>query len=429
LTSKSVGRVRWIIAGLLFVDTVLNFLDLETLSVVAPILTKLLNIGNIQYARINQVFEVGYLIGFVLGGWLIDRLGVRWGLAFAIIWWSIAELAHGSVGSARGLMYCRFLLGLTYPGAYVAASKAAAVWFRPEERGLVTGIYTAGATVGATVAPPLVAWLALSYGWQYAFFVPGSAGLVFLVCWLLFYYDPEHHRFLSEPERQYILSGRGEAQKSTPPFRESLSLLLRSRFFWAIFLGKMVGDPPFIFYVYWMPKFLNESLGLDMRAIGFVAWVPFLFADLGSIGGGWLSGRLVRWGVDPFAARLKTMLGCAAISMFAFTIYFVHSTALAIGLMSLMMAAIMGWMVNTTTVVLDVFPEELVSMATGLCIAGTVLGQIIFTYAIGRIVQAYSYGPLFFMMSIMAPAAYTLIRLIVRNASSPQPNEPLAASM
>ena len=363
MENPAAGRIRWIIAVLLFGETILNYLDLQTLSVLAPQLTKQLGLSNVQYAQIGEAFQVAYLIAFILGGWIIDKIGVRWGLSLSILWWSLAAISHGWATSVEGLLVCRLLLGLGYPGAYLAAAKAAAEWFPPQERGFVTGIYTSGATVGATLAPPLVAWLALSYSWQYAFFVTGSAGVVYAVVWFLVYRKPSEHPLLSAGERAYILSGAGATEENLS-LRESLPLLARSRYFWAIIVGRMIGDTPWIFYVMWIPKYLSDTQGLDLKAIGYVAWVPFLFADAGSLGGGWLSGWFLRTrGGTALEARLKVMLRCALISMFTFSIYFLPSTAAVVAGMSVMMFSTMAWMVNLSTVPVDVFPKKMVGIA------------------------------------------------------------------
>jgi ACS family hexuronate transporter-like MFS transporter len=423
LSPKTIGRIRWIIAGLLFVETILNYLDLQTLSVLAPTLSKEMGLTDIQYATITQAFQITYLITFLLGGWVIDKLGTRWGLTLAIIWWSLAEAAHGFAHTEHDLILFRALLGFGYPGAYLAAAKAASEWYPPQERGFVTGVYTAGATVGATVSPPLIAWLAIHYNWRAAFFITGFVGVAYALVWLMFYRTPEKHRLLAEPERNYIMAGREETPKAAPPIRESLPFLLRSRYLWAIVLGRMIGDTPWIFYVYWIPKFLSSAHGLDLRAIGMVAWIPFLFSDIGSLGGGWLSGRLIRRGMEPVKARLKVMIGCACIGFFSFTIYYAHLLALVVALMSLMMLATMAWMVNLSTLPVDVFPKQMVGTAVGLTTAGAIIGQTTFTFFIGRIVQAYSYGPLFIIMSFLPPIAYSVIRLVLRNIPATVPKE------
>lgn len=421
LSPQAVGRIRWIIAAFLFIETVLNYLDLQTLSVLAPTLTKEMGLTDVQYAHIAQAFQLAYLITFLLGGWVIDKLGVRWGLSLSIVWWSLAEMAHSLAHSGSQIMLYRFLLGLGYPGAYLAAAKAASEWYPPQERGFITGVYTSGATVGATVAPPLIAWLTLSYGWRYAFAITGAAGLLYAVSWVFIYRQPSKHPFLSESERAYILAGREAEAKQTPPLRESLPYLLRNRYFWAIVFGRMIGDTPWIFYVFWIPKFLDATQKMDLRAIGLVAWVPFLFADAGSLGGGWISGALIRRGTAPVESRLAVMLGCVLVTFFTFTIYFTHSAVAVVALMSLMMLCTMAWMVNLSTVPVDVFPQEVVGTAVGLTTAGAIIGQVTFTYFIGHIVQAYSYGPLFFIMSCLPPAAYIVIRVILRGIRKLQP--------
>ena len=413
------GKIRWIIASLLFGETILNYLDLQTLSVLAPQLTKSLGMTDVQYAHIGEAFQAAYLVSFVVGGWIIDKIGVRLGLSLSILWWSLAGIAHGWATSVEGLLICRFLLGIGYPGAYLAAAKAASEWFPPQERGFVTGIYTSGATVGATLAPPLVAWLALSYSWQYAFLVTGGAGVLYALVWFLVYRKPSEHPLLSSGERAYILSGAEDESREKSSLRESWPLLTRSRYFWAIIIGRMIGDTPWIFYVLWIPKYLSDAQGLDLKAIGYIAWVPFLFADAGSLGGGWLSGWFLRkTGGTPLDARLKVMRRCVFVSMFTFTIYFLPSTAAVVAAMSIMMFSTMAWMVNLSTIPVDVFQKRIVGTAVGLTTVGAVLGQLIFTWCIGEIVQRYSYGPLFFIMSALPPLAYGAIRAILPRESS-----------
>jgi len=422
-TENSGGRVRWLIAALLFGETVLNYLDLQTLSVVAPELTKAIGLTNVQYSHIAEAFQIAYLFSFVVGGWIIDKLGVRLGLFLSIVWWSLAAAAHGFAHSAHDFVIFRVLLGIGYPGAYMAAAKAASEWFPPQERGFVTGIYSGGATVGATVAPPLIAWLTLAYSWRDAFFVTGAAGLLYAIVWVLVYRQPSEHPWLRQAEKQYILSNRQDDKTRTPPLNEILPYLFRNRYFWAVVFGRMIGDTPWIFYVLWIPKYLSESKGLDLRAIGYIAWIPFLFSDIGSLAGGWLSGWYIRHGQEAVHARLRVMRACAAVSSFTFAIYFVHSVAGVVALMSVMMLCVMGWMINLSTVPVDAFPQEVVGTAVGLTTAGAIIGQLAFTFAIGHIVEAYSFGPLFFIMSALAPISYGVIRLILRKtpdfASSP----------
>ena len=414
MNSEKVGGLRWVIAALLFAETVLNYLDLQTLSVIAPELKRSIGLTDIQYSQIAEAFQIAYLFSFLVGGWIIDRVGVRLGLFFSVIWWSLAAAAHGFAHSAQDLIVCRLLLGIGYPGAYMAAAKATAEWFPSQERGFVTGVYSGGATVGATIAPPLIAWLAVAYSWRDAFFVTGAAGLLYAIVWVLVYRQPSQHPWLRHAEREYIQANRSEGK--TPPFKQTLPYLLRNRYFWAVVFGRMIGDTPWIFYVLWIPKYLNETNGLDLRAIGHIAWIPFLFSDIGSLTGGWLSGRYIHYGQEPIHARLRVMLVFAALSAFTFTIYFVHSLPWVVALLSVMMFSVMGWMINLSTIPVDAFPEEVVGTAVGLTTAGAIIGQLAFTFVIGHIVEAYSFGPLFFIMSALGPIAYGVVRWILRKA-------------
>ena len=342
---------RYVILGLLFLETILNYTDFQTLAVLAPILKgrEGLQITDGDYARANLSFQVAFVLMFLLGGWVVDRLGSRWAMALAVAWWSAAEVLHGFARDPTDLMVCRFLFGFAYPGAYLAAAKVVSEWFPAKERALGTGIYTAGATVGATIAPPLIAWLFGWVGWRPVFFTIGGAGFVYLILWLIFYRTPEKNAWLTTAERDFILKGREDIATAEKSSDIPISQVLHDHRFWAITLGRMLGDNPWIFYVSWVPLYLNNEFHFSIKDIGLIGWIPFLFSDLGSIGGGWFSGALVRRGWPVIKARLAIMSVSACVLALTFVLGLVSSTALVIGTMSLMMFCTMAWMVNLST--------------------------------------------------------------------------------
>jgi MFS transporter, ACS family, hexuronate transporter len=415
---------------LLFLETALNYIDLQTLSVLAPQISKEFHMTDSDYANITGAFLIAYSFAFLLGGWVIDKIGVRWGMILAIGWWSAAEILHGFAQNPTHLMICRFLFGLAYPGAYLAAAKLVSEWYPSKERGIATGVYTAGATVGATIAPPLISILSLSFGWRSSFVVVGVAGLVYLIIWFILYRSPEDHPIVTEAERNLILEGRVKStaieniphSMSKTTAWDNLQLLLRNRGIWAVGLGRLLGDNPWIFYVLWLPMFLNKEFGLTLKDIGLIGWIPFLFADFGSLSGGWFSGRLIKRGWMPVRARLFVMACAAIVTMGTFILGQISSVALIIALLSLFMFCTMTWMVNIGTIPVDIFPPALSARAVGITTFMATMGQFGLNKAIGWCMDHEYYQLLFFLMAMTMPAAYILVRMMIpKKLRSSQP--------
>lgn len=417
-THFKVHKFRYLVLGLLFLETALNYTDFQALAVLAPVLKGrhglLMTDGD--YARANLCFQIPFVAMFLLGGWIVDRLGARRTMAFAVAWWSAAEFLHGFARTPGDLMLCRFLFGFAYPGAYLAAAKIVSEWCPPGERALGTGVYTAGATIGATIAPPLIAWIYSWAGWRPVFYYIGAAGFVYLVVWLAFYRAPEENSWLSDTERGLILETREQVVESATE-RSVLSMahVLRGRRFWAVTLGRMLGDNPWIFYVSWVPLYLNNQFHFSMKEIGFFGWIPFLFSDLGSLGGGWLSGVLVRRGWPVIRARLAIMGATASVLAFTFAMGFVSSPAVIVGALSLMMFCTMAWMVNLSTLPLDIFPEQIVGRVTALTSTGATIGQTALTVVIGYCFSRHAYRQLFVLMSFAAPLAFIVVGSLIRS--------------
>jgi ACS family hexuronate transporter-like MFS transporter len=413
-----IHNFRYVILGLLFLETILNYTDFQTLAVLAPILKgpQGLLMTDGDYARANLCFQAAFVLMFLLGGWIVDWLGSRWAMALAVAWWSAAEILHGLARNPTDLMVCRFLFGFAYPGAYLAAAKIVSEWYPAKERALGTGVYTAGATVGATIAPPLIAWLFSWAGWRPVFFAVGGAGFFYLVLWLVFYRTPEKSAWLTASERELILKGREGGEVAEKAADIPISHVLRDRQFWAITLGRMLGDNPWIFYVSWVPLYLNNEFHLSIKDIGLIGWIPFLFSDLGSLGGGWLSGVLVRRGWPVIKARLAIMSVSACVLALTFVLGLVSSTALIIGALSLMMFCTMAWMVNLSTLPVDIFPQQIVGRVTALTSTGATVGQALLTLVIGYCFTHHAYKQLFVMMSFAAPLALVVVRFLLRPA-------------
>jgi ACS family hexuronate transporter-like MFS transporter len=306
---KPLPHLRWIIAALLLLTSVLNYVDRQTLSILAGTIQRELGVSDAGYAQVVQAFQLTYTVMYLLSGRLLDAIGTRTGLACFILWWSAANMLTALASGLYSLAFFRALLGIGEPGGYTASAKAVAEWFPVREKGIAVGLYTMGGTLGAAIAAPLVAFVTARWGWRMAFVVTGAAGFLLAAVWLLIYRKPAEHRRLGEAERKW-LAAEGVFIKSATPGKLRWMELARLKPMWIVLLARMLTDPLWYFYLFWFPKYLQDARGFTLADVGQTVWMVFVAADLGSVLGGWLSGRFVRAGVEPVNARLKVMTGC-----------------------------------------------------------------------------------------------------------------------
>ena len=394
------NQVRWYIAGLLFLSSVINYVDRQVLSVVAPVLTKELGITPMGYANILQAFLIPYTLMYVGSGFLVDRWGAKKALAIFMAWWSSANMLHGFAQGALSLAFYRGLLGIGEPGNFMAGFRAISEWYSPKEKAFVNGLLNGGAAVGAIVAPPLVAWLSISYGWRMAFVATGALGFVWLAAWM------------------WVVP-RAEAPASVT-VKEPWLKLLAQRETWSLLLPRFVSDPVWWFYLLWLPKYLADQRGFSLRDIGMLAWMPYLAADLGALAGGLLSGWLVKRGMPVVRAR--------ALGMWPFTLLMPlsllipgASTTVALSIICLVAFAHMAWKTNLQTVTNDIFPLRVVGSVSGIIAFGSGLGGSLFTSLTGWVVQTFSYDAIFYIMGFLHPVAYVIFRVMLKERF---PNEP-----
>src|SRR5712664_2372630 len=289
--------LRWWIVGLIFLATLINYIDRLTISVLAPVITRDLGLTNTEFGGILTWYRFAYTISQGLSGKLYDRIGTKRGFVCSIILWSIAAMAHAFARGLASLSVFRFVLGLGEAGNWPGAAKTVAEWFPIRERAFGMAIFNSGAAIGSVIAPPLIVWLSLAYGWQTTFIVTGSLGFAWLVLWLLFYQTPDRHQWLSEGERKLILDGQRieTAPDATADIGEDFRWreLLRYRQVRAIVLARFLTDPIWWLYISWLPKYLADARGFSLVKIGLFAWVPYVAADAGSLSGGWVSGYLI----------------------------------------------------------------------------------------------------------------------------------------
>jgi ACS family hexuronate transporter-like MFS transporter len=388
LAQTRTKNLRWLVCGLLFLVTTINYVDRSTLGLVEPILKHMLGgdldvaLYNRHYSNIVTSFIVAYGLGFLISGRVIDRIGAKKGLALSIIVWGLASISHAFARTAVGFGIARFALGLGESGNFPAALKATADWFPIEERALAIGIFNSGTSAASLVAPLVIPWAAIRFGWQAAFFITGGLSLLWLLAWLLFPYN-----------RLQALAGaslvpRALADPVAP--RASFESLFRSRGTWSFAFSKALTDPVWWFYLFWLPKFFHERFHVDMQKLGLPLIVVYVGATIGSIGGGWLAGFAIRRGFSPLSGRRLAMLVCAIAALAVVFVPFAHVLWQAIGLLSIATAAHQGWSSNLLSTPSDMFPSSSVGTVVGIGGAVGAVGSTIFTTIIGILWTGHS---------------------------------------
>lgn len=402
----AVGRYRWVICALLFGATTINYVDRMVFSILKNELQHAIGWNEQEYGNIAAAFQAAYAIGLLLSGGLMDRFGTRRGFAAALSLWSLAGLGHALARSPLGFGVARFALGLGEAGNFPAAIKTVAEWFPRKERAFATGIFNAGTNVGAVVAPLVVPWITLHYGWRWAFLLTGASGFVWLLFWLALYRRPEEHPALSKAEFAYIRSDPPEPAAAIPWAR-----LLPHRQTWAFALGKLLTDPIWWFYLFWVPDFLQKNYGLDLKHIGPPLIAIYLAADVGSIGGGWLSSALIARGWSVNAGRKTAMLIGALCVVPIVLASRAASLWPAVALIGLAAAAHQGWSANLFTLVSDTFPRQAVGSVVGIGGMAGAIGGMFIAEAAGFVLQraGNNYLPLF----LIAGSAYLIALLLI----------------
>jgi len=357
---RGVGRVRWGICALLFFATTINYVDRSVLGVLAPLLRTEIGWSDQEYGNISAAFTLAYAIGFLFAGWFIDKFGTRIGYAVYLVVWSLAAAGHALASTVIGFAAARFALGLGESGNFPAAIKTVAEWFPRKERALATGIFNAGSNVGAIVAPLVVPWLTLQWSWRAAFAVTGLMGLVWVLFWWPLYRKPAEHPALGANELKHI-----ESDPPEPVVPVSWLELLRHRQAWAFATGKFLTDSVWWFYLFWFPLFMADTFGFDLRNIGLPLVTVYLLADVGSVGGGWLSSRLLKIGWTPNAARKTAMLVCALLILPVAMAPRVTNPWMAVWLVGIAAAAHQGFSANIFTITSDMFPKPAIGSVVG----------------------------------------------------------------
>lgn len=404
-------RHRWVICALLFFATTINYIDRQVIGLLKPTLTEEFGWSERDYANIVFAFQAAYAIGLVSVGRLIDRIGVKWGYALAVAFWSLAGMAHAAASSVAGFIAARFALGLGEAGNFPAAVRATADWFPRKERAFAIGIFNSGSNVGAIITPVGVAWIvvAMGWGWQAAFLISGALGFVWLVFWMRFYRPVDGNPRVNAAEQAHILSDPIEADT---PIR--WTELIRHRQTWAFAIGKFLTDPIWWFFLFWLPDFFGKNYGLDLKTFGPPLIAIYLLADVGSIAGGWFSSRLISRGWSVNAGRKTAMLVCALCVLPVSVAILADNLIIAVAIIGLAAAAHQGWSANLFTLASDVMPRRATASVVGFGgMAGAVGGMLMAQYVGGVLEDAGSYTPIFLAIGSMYLLALLIIHLIL----------------
>ena len=398
---------RWTICALLFVVTTINYMDRQVLSILAPTLQRELSWSESQYASVVYSFTLVYAFGFLIAGRWLDRVGVRRGFATAVVVWSLAAIGHAFARTTAGFSAARALLGLGESANFPGAIKSIGEWFPKEERALATGIFNAGTNTGAILTPLIVPWIALTWGWRWAFVVVGSLGFLWLFAWLSLYRSPSAH----------------------PPIRPSTPRvpwlrLLTFRQTWAIVAGKFLADPIWWFYLYWLPKFLDSTYGIKLAQVALPLITVYLIADVGSIGGGWLSSGLIKRGWTVNRARKTAMLLMALAIVPTALAPRAGSMWGAVLIVSVAAAAHQGWSANVYTLASDMFPPSAVASVSGIGGFAGAMGGVLFQWLTGRILDATggNYASIFAVCGFAYVTAWTIIHFLAPRLEPADPS-------
>jgi len=409
-TEAKTGNFRWTICALLFFATTINYIDRQILGILAPELQKIIGWSESEYGYIVTAFQTAYAIGLLLFGRFIDKFGTRVGYLVAISVWSVAAMAHAAARTVFGFGVARFTLGLGESGNFPSAIKTVAEWFPKKERALATGIFNAGCNVGAVIAPAVVPWITVTFGWPAAFLMTGAIGFIWVVFWALLYEVPERKKSLSRRALAHILSDPAEPG----PKKIGWMNFLRYRQTWAIVIGKFLTDPIWWFYLYWLGKFLNARFGLTLMKLGLPLVAVYALADVGSVGGGWVSSALIKKGGTVNKSRKVVMLACALCVVPVMAANQVSGLWSAVLLIGLAAGAHQAWSANIFTFASDMFPKKAVGSVTGLGGMAGAIGGMLFATLAGHILEwTGSYFILFIISGSAYLAALGIIQLLV----------------
>ena len=398
-----IPKLRWLMISLVFLATVINYVDRQTVSVLKTAISTDLGLSNADYAAIQNSFLALYAVSQIVSGRLYDRIGTRLGFIFSIVIWSGAAVAHAFARTAGQFRLFRGALGFGEAGNWPGAAKLVGEWFPVKERALGMGIFNAGAALGGAVSPPIIAWIALAYGWRATFVVTGVMGFAWLLLWVAMYRVPEQHPWITDAERAHILSDRTSTGSQQDDWRPGWLTLLTYRQTWAVIVGRFITDPIWWLYIFWLPSYFQEARGFSLQQVGMSAWLPFLCAGIGALGGGWASGFLIARGWSVDRARKTVMAFGALLTPAGILAVRVDSPYTALLLMGIVLFGFQVWINNLQTLPSDFFPKSSVASVFGLGGTAAAIASVLYNWGTGRVVDAMGYAPVFVVAGVLGP--------------------------
>jgi ACS family hexuronate transporter-like MFS transporter len=418
MSKSPIGNQRWIVVALLFFATTINYIDRQVIGLLKPTLEVEFGWSEKDYANIVMAFTAAYALGLLVFGRIIDKIGTKMGFSISIVFWSIAACLHGVVKTTFGFGVARAALGLGESGNFPAAIKTVAEWFPKKERALATGIFNSGANIGAVFAPILVPTILALYGWQEAFIITGAIGFVWLIFWLYYYEIPNRHKKVMEAELAHIHSDNEEDTSNEKPL--TWGTLFRVRQTYVFIIGKLLTDPIWWFFLFWLPSYFSTSFNLDLKKPGWPLVIIYMATSIGSIGGGYLSSYFIQKGWPVYKARKTAMFIFALCVLPIMSAKYATNMWVAVALISLAAAAHQAWSANIFTVASDMFPKKAISSVVGIGgMAGSV-GGVLFPIFVGYILETYrqlgdstaGYNIIFFVCGLMYMLAWAIMHFI-----------------
>ena len=422
MNTQKIGNYRWVVCGMLFMATTINYIDRQVIGLLKPTLEAEFLWSEVDYSRIVMAFTGMYALGYVVFGGFIDKVGTKIGYSVSVIFWSIAAMLHAAAKSTLGFGIVRGMLGLAESGNFPAGMKAVAEWFPKEERAIATGIFNSGTSIGAVAAPLLVPWILGAYGWKEAFIITGALGFVWLIFWLIFYEIPSKQKRLKQAEFDFIHN-----ETKDVPIEKTEKIkwvqLLAFRQTWVFIVGKVLTDPIWWFFLFWLPSYFSDTFNLDLSKPSLHLAVVYAATTLGSIGGGYLSSHFIKKGWVVLKARKTTLLIVAIAVMPIFFAKYTDNIWVAVAIISVAVGAHQAWSTNIFTIVSDIVPKSMVSSVVGIGGMSGSIASTLFPIFVGSLLAYYkeignisiAYNILFIISGIAYLLAWVIIQIITRN--------------
>ncbi len=414
---------RWIIVALLFMATTINYIDRQIIGLLKPILEIEFEWSESDFARIVVAFTAAYAIGLLLFGRLIDRVGTKIGYSLSVIIWSLMGMLHAAANSVIGFCVVRIGLGLGEAGNFPAAMKTVAEWFPKKERALAAGLFNSGTSIGVVMALILTPWILNSYGWRQVFLITGALGFVWLILWLWLYEIPRKQKYLSKEEYSLITEEddiRADEEINSKPTKWIRLFTFPQT--WAFVFGKFLIDPIYWFFLFWLPSYFSSTFNLDLKRPSLELMIIYSATTVGSIAGGYFSSRLIKSGMQPLKARKTVLFIIAILELSIILAQYVTNVWVAVGLISLAVAAHQAWATNVFTTASDMFPKQTVSSVVGIGGMAGAIGGIFFPVLVGYLLDSYKalgnlsggYNILFTLCGVTYLITWTIIHLLTR---------------